>query len=257
MAIKAGQLKERADYQAYILEMLREENGYQMRLSSAYDPGYGMDVELLFSFLQATQPDALARLEKLYGDKTRQTILNYINNEVNKKNRSLLDVLKHGVEFDNGVSLTLMYRKPATTFNQKAEALYQQNVLSVMEEVWHKEGERLDLVIFLNGIAIFTFELKCNTSGQNYEHAIRQYKFERDYKTRLLKFKAGCLAHFAMDLNEVYMCTNLKGKSSFFCRSTKAAALGFTPARATPTTKTALMFLICGKTFSKKIRCCI
>ena len=123
MAIKAGQLKERADYQAYILEMLRKENGYQVRPSTAYDPGYGMDVELLFSFLQATQPDALARLEKLYGDRTRQTILNYINNEVNKKSRSLLDVLKHGVEFDNGVSLTLMYRKPATTFNQKAEAL--------------------------------------------------------------------------------------------------------------------------------------
>ena len=54
MAIKAGQLKERTDYQAYILEMLREENGYQVRPSAAYDPGYGMDVELLFSFLQAT-----------------------------------------------------------------------------------------------------------------------------------------------------------------------------------------------------------
>ena len=50
MAIKAGQLKERADYQAYILEMLRKENGYQVRPSTAYDPGYGMDVELLFSF---------------------------------------------------------------------------------------------------------------------------------------------------------------------------------------------------------------
>ncbi len=234
MAIKAGQLKERADYQAYILEMLREENGYQMRPSTAYDPGYGMDVELLFSFLQATQPDALARLEKLYGDRTRQTILNYINNEVNKKSRSLLDVLKHGVEFDNGVSLTLMYRKPATTFNQKAEALYQQNVLSVMEEVWHKEGERIDLVIFLNGIAIFTFELKCNTSGQNYEDAIRQYKFERDYKTRLLKFKAGCLAHFAMDLNEVYMCTNLKGKSSFFLPFNKGCGVGIHSGKGNP-----------------------
>lgn len=64
MAIKAGQLKERADYQAYILEMLEKGNGYQVRPSTAYDPGYGMDVELLFSFLQATQPDALARLEK-------------------------------------------------------------------------------------------------------------------------------------------------------------------------------------------------
>mgnify|MGYP007044190044 CR=1 FL=1 len=50
MAIKAGQLKERADYQAYILEMLREENAYQVRPSTAYDPGYGMDAELLFSF---------------------------------------------------------------------------------------------------------------------------------------------------------------------------------------------------------------
>ena len=234
MAIRAGQLKERADYQAYILEMLREENGYQVRPSTAYDPGYGMDVELLFAFLQATQPDALARLEKLYGDRTRQTILNYINNEVNKKSRSLLDVLKHGVEFDNGVSLTLMYRKPATTFNPKAEALYQQNVLSVMEEVWHKEGERIDLVIFLNGIAIFTFELKCNTSGQNYEDAIRQYKFERDYKTRMLKFKAGCLAHFAMDLNEVYMCTNLKGKSSFFLPFNKGCGVGIHSGKGNP-----------------------
>ena len=43
MAIKAGQLKERADYQAYILEMLREENGYQVRPSTAYDPGYGVN----------------------------------------------------------------------------------------------------------------------------------------------------------------------------------------------------------------------
>lgn len=234
MAIKAGQLKEKEDYQAYILEMLNKENDYEIRPSIAYDQGYGMDVELLFSFLEETQKNALDRLEKLYGDKTRQTIINYINNEVNKKSRGLLDVLKHGVEFDNGVSLTLMYRKPATSFNQKAEALYKKNILSVMEEVWHKEDERIDLVIFLNGIAIFTFELKCNTSRQNYEDAIRQYKYERDYKTRLLKFKVGCLAHFAMDLNEVYMCTNLKGKSSFFLPFNKGCGVGIQSGKGNP-----------------------
>lgn len=226
MAIKSGQLKEKSDYQAYILEMLHNENGYIVRPTTAFDPGYGIDIELLFAFLEATQKDTLARLEKLYKDKARQTILNYINNEINKKNRSLLDVLKHGVEFDNGARLYLMYRKPATSFNSKAEALYNLNVLSVMEEVYHKDGERLDLVTFLNGIAIFTFELKCNTSGQNYEDAIRQYKYERDSKTRLLKFKSGCLAHFAMDLNEVYMCTNLKGKSSFFLPFNKGCGCG-------------------------------
>lgn len=234
MAIKSGQLKEKTDYQAYILEMLRDENDYQIRPSSAFDPGYGMDTELLFSFLQTTQPDAMEKLNKLYKDKTRQTILNYINNEINKKNRSLLDVLKHGVEFDTGVALRLMYRKPANSYNPQAEELYQRNVLSVMEEVYHKEGERIDLVIFLNGIAVFTIELKCNTSGQNYEDAIRQYKYERDYKTRLLKFKAGCLAHFAMDLNEVYMCTNLKGKSSFFLPFNKGCGEGINAGKGNP-----------------------
>lgn len=234
MAIKSGQLKEKTDYQAYILEMLEKENGYKIRPATSYEPGYGMDVELLFDFLKATQKDELEHLEKLYKEKTKQTVLNYINNEINKKNRSLLDVLKHGVEFDNGVTLNLMYRKPATRFSIKGEELYKQNILSVMEEVYHKEGERIDLVVFLNGIAIFTFELKCNTSGQNYEDAIRQYKFERDEKTRLLKFKAGCLAHFAMDLNEVYMCTRLKGKSSFFLPFNKGCGEGINSGKGNP-----------------------
>ena len=234
MAIKSGQLKERKDYQAYILEMLETNNDYKIRSADDYDAGYGMDVELLFDFLNDTQSEAMVKLEKLYRDKTRQTVLNYINNEINKKNRSLLDVLKHGVEFDNGVTLNLMYRKPANSFNPKAEELYNKNVLSVMEEVYHTEGERIDLVIFINGIAIFTFELKCNTSGQNYEDAIRQYKYERDFKTRLLKFKAGCLAHFAMDLNEVYMCTNLKGKSSFFLPFNKGCGEGINSGKGNP-----------------------
>ena len=51
-----------------------------------------MDVELLFDFLNETQSEAMVKLEKLYRDKTHQTVLNYINNEINKKNRSLLDV---------------------------------------------------------------------------------------------------------------------------------------------------------------------
>ena len=234
MAIKGGQLKEKGDYQKYILEALFEGNGYQIRPATAFSAGYGMDVDVLFTFLEDTQKETLIRLEKLYKDKTKTTILNYINNEINKKNRCLLDVLKHGVEFDNGAVLHLMYRQPASSLNPKAEELYQKNVFSVMEEVYHKDGERIDLVIFLNGIAIFTFELKCNTSGQNYEDAIRQYKYERDCTTRLLKFKAGCLAHFAMDLNEVYMCTNLKGKSSFFLPFNKGCGYGIHSGKGNP-----------------------
>ena len=60
-----------------------------------------------------------------------------------------------------------------------------------MEEVWASDKERIDVVIFLNGLAIISFELKCNTAGQSYQDAIYQYRTERNPKTRLFLFKAG------------------------------------------------------------------
>ncbi len=47
-----------------------------------------------------------------------------------------------------------------------------------MEEVVYKDKERVDLVIFLNGLAIFAIELKLNSSGQSVDDAIRQLKSE-------------------------------------------------------------------------------
>ena len=221
MPIRADQLRETKDYQRLIINHLVSENGFIERPSSAFNAGLAMDTEVFFHFLEATQHDKLEALRRLYKDRTEETIIALINSEVNRMNgkfisRGLIDVLKHGIEFDNGMSLDLMYRKPDSTRNLDAVAKYNQNIFSVMEEVYHKPGERVDLVLFLNGIAIFTVELKSNTSGQNYKDAIRQYREERDPNTRLLKSMVGVFAAFAMDLNEVYFCSKLYGKSSFF-----------------------------------------
>lgn len=217
MPIRADQLQEKKDYQNLILEELRDRNGYVIRNAQTdWDADFAMDKGLLFQFLNTTQSEKMEKLHKFYADKTEKTIINYINREITKDRSSLIYVLKNGVEFDNGVTLDLMYRRPATSFNEKLAWQYEQNILSVMEEVCHKEGERIDLVLFLNGIAIFAVELKCNTSGQNYENAINQYKHERDPHTRLFRFKAGVFAAFAMDLDEVYFCTSLRGVNSSF-----------------------------------------
>lgn len=217
MPIRADQLQEKKDYQNLILEELRDRNGYVIRNAQTdWDADFAMDKELLFQFLNTTQPEKMEKLHKFYADKTEKTVINYINREITKDRSSLIYVLKNGVEFDNGVKLDIMYRRPATSFNEKLAWQYEQNILSVMEEVYHKEGERIDLVLFLNGIAIFAVELKCNTSGQNYENAINQYKHERDPHTRLFRFKAGVFAAFAMDLDEVYFCTSLRGVNSSF-----------------------------------------
>lgn len=216
MPIKADQLREKEDYQKLIMERLRDDNGFRIRPNTAYKSGLAMDTEVLLEFLESTQHDTMEQLRRMYKDRTNDTVINYINSEINKNSRGLIDVIKHGVEFDNGATLKLMYRKPDSTINTTAVANYLKNIFSVTEEVYHKADERIDLVLFLNGLSIFTVELKCNTSGQNYKDAIKQYKEQRDGSTRLFKSKVGVFAAFAMDLNEVYYTTELKGLDTFF-----------------------------------------
>ena len=154
------------EYQKYILERLQE-NEYVVRPSTDFDKSFAIDRELLFKFLNDTQPSAMDALKKIFKDKLEETIVNFINSEMTKSRGSLLNVLKHGVELAN-YKLNLMYIKPATTFNKELLENYNKNIFSVMEEVWARDKERVDVVIFLNGLAIMSFELKCNFAGQSY-----------------------------------------------------------------------------------------
>lgn len=203
------------DYQGFLLERLEQDNGYIIRKASSFDRMFAVDREMLFQFLNTTQPDTMAALRKVYKADLEDTIVGYINAEATKSRGSLIDLLKHGIEISNH-KLDLMYTKPATSYNQDLMRKYQQNIFSAMEEVWASDKERIDVVIFLNGLAIISFELKCNTAGQSYHDAIYQFRTERSPKTRLFLFKAGTLVNFAMDLEEVYMTTKLDGSATFF-----------------------------------------
>lgn len=203
------------EYQHFIMRYLEKHNGYLIRDAKNYDRLHAIDRELLFKFLNDTQPDAMERLRRIYKGDLEDTIVGLINTEETKNRGSLLNVLKHGIEI-SGETLQFMYTKPATDFNRELTEKYQKNIFSVMEEVWASDKERIDLVIFLNGLAIMSFELKCNAAGQSVDDAIYQYRTERNPKTRLFLFKAGVLVNFAMDLNEVYMTTKLTGADTFF-----------------------------------------
>lgn len=202
-------------YQHEIMDYLQSVNGYRIRKDSDFDRYYAMDRELLFEFLNKSQPDVMAELYKIFKTETENTIVSVINETVTASKSSLVETLKGGIEISNR-HLDLMYTKPATTFNKTLNQRYNDNIFSVAEEVWATDDERIDLVIFLNGLAIISFELKCNAAGQSYQDAILQYRTSRDPKTRLFRFKAGCIVNFAMDLNEVYMTTKLDGNATFF-----------------------------------------
>ena len=123
------------DYQAELLAILRDKNGYTIRKAKDFDRAFAVDREMLFGFLNDTQPDTMEKLRKLHKERTEETIVSFINAECTKKRGSLLEVLRHGVEI-SGQKLELMYTKPATTFNKALTQKYEKNRFTVMEEVW-------------------------------------------------------------------------------------------------------------------------
>lgn len=222
------------NYQHYVMDYLEEHNGYHIRdAKTDFDRLYAMDRTLLMKFLNSTQPDEMARLERIYKEDLGETIVSQLNAKVTQKRGSLLHVLKHGLEL-SGVTLRFMYTKPATGFNKSLNEKYEHNILSVMEEVWASDSERVDLVIFLNGLAIMSFELKSKTSGQTYEDAIKQYREKRNPKDRLFLFKAGCLVNFAMDTDQVHMTTKLDRKKTYFLPFNQGDGYGITKGAGNP-----------------------
>ncbi|WP_295345106.1 type I restriction endonuclease subunit R [uncultured Streptococcus sp.] len=220
-------ITERYDFQQWILKDLIQYNGYIQRAQSAYNQRLAMDIDILWEFLMSTQEETVEKLLKRFD---RETILNLINQEIIKG--GLLFALKDGVYIENK-KLRLMYRRPATDFNEKASHRYNLNRLTVMEEVVYKDQERIDLVIFLNGLALFAIELKLNSSGQSVQDAIKQLK-GRDVKNRLFRFNAGVLVSFAVDWMEVYMTTQLKGSDTYFLPFNKGKGEGIDQGAGNP-----------------------
>jgi len=125
-------------------------------------------------------------------------------------------LLRHGVDH-LGHHVDLYYPTPSDG-NARAAELFAGNRFAVTRQVHHsisKPGEAIDLVAFVNGLPILTFELKNNITKQTVEDAVEQYQRDRDPRDSLFGF-GRTIAHFAVDDQRVKFCTDLKGKSSWF-----------------------------------------
>ena len=183
-----------------------------------YDRAHALDVPQLFRFLQTTQPQMFEKLAladyKDPKDINRQKLLARLSNEIGK--RGVIDVLRKGV--DHGpLHFDLFYGTPSPG-NDKAATLFAKNRFSITRQVRYSLDETrraLDLVPFVNGLPFATFELKNSLTKQTVEDAIEQYRRDRDPRERLFEFGC-CIVHFAVDDAEVRMCTELRGKASWF-----------------------------------------
>lgn len=189
-------------------------NGWVAGDSKDYDREYAVDLVKLLGFLKATQPEALKQLNLGDDGPKRRQFLARLQGEIAK--RGVVDVLRKGLKH-GAVSVDLFYGTP-TPGNPKAKLLFASNIFSVTRQLHYSQDETklaLDLCLFINGLPIITFELKNSLTKQTVHDAIQQYKRDRDPKDLLFQF-GRCMVHFAVDDLQVWMCTHLKGKESWF-----------------------------------------
>ncbi len=193
--------------------------GYYPGNATHYDRAHALDVPHLFAFLIATQPDIFKKLGIANASDTkdinRLKFLTRLSSEVGK--RGVIDVLRKGIDHHPAGHFDLFYGTPSEG-NVKAAALNQLNRFSMTRQLAYSTDETrraLDLCLFINGLPIATFELKNSLTKQTVEDAVEQYRRDRDPREKLFGF-GRCVVHFAVDDSEVRMCTELRGKGSWF-----------------------------------------
>lgn len=179
-----------------------------------YDRSFCVDLVQLRGFLELTQPKVAEALGLDTDGPTRRQFLARLSGEIGK--RGVIDVLRKGVSHGPH-HLQLFYGTPSPG-NAKAEEMHALNRFSVTRQFAYSNDETrraLDLGLLINGLPVATFELKNSLTKQTVTDAVEQYKRDRDPREPLFAF-GRCVVHFAVDDSEVGMCTELKGKGSWF-----------------------------------------
>lgn len=197
-----------------IVESLINDAGYVQGECSDYDRDHAVDLAQLTAFIRSTQPKSAEALELGLDGPKRLQFLHRLQGDIAK--RGVIDVLRNGVKH-GPVSIDLFYGTPSPG-NFKAEERFVANIFSVTRQLRYSKDETqlaLDMGLFINGLPASTFELKNRLTKQTVEDAIQQYKRDRNPKELLFQF-GRCIVHFAVDDQEVRICTHLRGKDSWF-----------------------------------------
>jgi len=211
------------DFETAIEAGLMGSGGYTLRGPTAFDEALALFPDDVTGFLKDSQPAKWGQIEALLGARTDATVLDSLAKELDTK--GTLHVLRHGFKC-YGKTFRLAYFRPNSAMNPEAADAYAANRLTITRQVAFTsvmkkaDGKNrrcvIDVTLSLNGLPVATAELKNHLTGQRAADAIRQYCDERDERDLLFAFKKRALVHFAVDPDEVWMTTRLKGKETVF-----------------------------------------
>lgn len=201
------------DIEAYLLS---SGGGYVKGEQKTYDKAKAIDMPVLISFIEKTQPKMWQRYQNVYGDKAQKQLYSIFQENVDAN--GLIHVLRYGVK-DRGMQLKFAYFAPASAYNEELVEKYKANILTETRQFHFSDltpKKSIDIVLSLNGIPVVSLELKNQLTGQSIQNSQHQYMYDRDPKEFLFRFNNRILVYFGVDLYNVVMTTELKGKDTFF-----------------------------------------
>lgn len=151
-------LKEK-NFEADIERYLITEGGYIKGNQDTYDKERAIDMPVLISFIEKTQPKQWKRYVTKYGDKAEKQLYRVFQDDVSRY--GLIYVLRKGIS-DVGINIRFCYFAPASLLNDELVANYDANILTVTRQFAYSKLNKntIDMVLSLNGIPVVALELK-------------------------------------------------------------------------------------------------
>ena len=196
-----------------LVSYLRDRHKYEEGISDDYNKDYALDTERVKRLLLSTQKQKVENTACFASEVSERKFFIELNKQL--ANRGVTDVLRKGFRFIS--ELFDMYYPLPSELNPTAKEMYDKNIFCVTRQLYYSKdnSNSIDVMVSLNGLPVMTLELKNHYTGQTVENAVKQYQTDRDPKDPLLAPKR-CAVHFAVDDDDIKMCTWLCGKPSWF-----------------------------------------
>ncbi len=196
-----------------LVSYLRDVHGYEEGVSENYNKDYALDTERVKRFILSTQKKKAENTTCFASEMSERKFFTELNKQLST--RGITDVLRKGFRYIS--EIFDMYYPLPSELNPTAQEMYAKNIFCVTRQLFYSKdnSNSIDVMVSLNGMPVMTIELKNHYTGQTVENAIKQYQTDRDANDPLLAPKR-CAVHFAVDDDDISMCTWLCGKSSWF-----------------------------------------
>lgn len=203
------------NFEEFIEDYLTKNAGYRLGNAKDYDTKTALFGQDVIDFVKTTQPKFWERLQLHCGDDSQTQLINDLVQSLDKLGS--LHTLRYGFK-SVGKTVKIAYFAPNSTLNQTTAQDYTANILKITRQIITEHGEKIDMVLSLNGVPVATIELKhpLSKTGWRAEDAIHQYQYERNANGRLFAFNTRTLVHFAVDTQVAYMTTRLDGENTRF-----------------------------------------